>query len=256
MKWSQNSCAYDCIFTILFNIWCHDKIRWGTIFNHLGNEFCILLINKFFKYDENEISLEMARDSVRKELARFSQYMRFGSYTSIEHICEAIFTTNNVIYQTYYQCPDNHRQLHSESYTTYMSKGRAPFRSTSEWMQTNSQQGTNHCELCNQPVNIETTFIVPPPFVVLEFSSSSTEIDHSFELTHLGEQHRYSIAGIIYYRDHHFMSHIITSDKQVWFYDGLSIGGQMFYSGSLTTHQTLLTTSRGGSAAAAIYIPA
>ena len=256
MKWSQNSCAYDVIFTILFNIWCHDKSKWETIFNHLGNDFSILLINEFFKYDENKISLETARDSVRNELARFSQYMRFGSYTSIEHVCEAMFTTSNVIYQTHYHCPNNHRKIHSEFYTTYMSKGLAPFRSTSEWMRTNSQQGTNCCELCFQPVNIETIFVVPPPLLVLEFSSSTTDIDHSLELTHLGELHRYNIAGIIYYRDHHFISHIITPDKQVWFYDGLNNGGQMLYSGSLETHRPLLTTSRGGSASAAIYIPA
>ena len=105
-------------------------------------------------------------------------------------------------------------------------------------------------------MNIETIFVVPPPLLVLEFSSSTTDIDHSLELTHLGELHRYNIAGIIYYRDHHFISHINTSDKQVWFYDGLNNGGQMLYSGSLETHRPLLTTSRGGSASAAIYIPA
>ena len=243
---------------ILFNIWCHDKSKWRTIFNHLGNEFSILLINEFLKYDENKISLEMARDSVQNKLARFSQYMRFGSYTSIKHVCEAIFTTSNVIYQTYYQCPDNpiHRKLHSEFYTIYMSKGWAPFRSTSEWMQTNSQQRTNCCESCYQPVNIETTFVVPPPLLVLEFSSSTTDTDHSLELTHLGELHRYNIAGVIYYRDYHFISHIITPDKQIWFYDGLNTEGQMLYLGSLEAHQPLLTTSRGGSASAAIYIPA
>ena len=50
MVWSQNSCAYDSIFTILFNIWCRDMDIWGTIFTRLGNEFCILLVNEFSKY--------------------------------------------------------------------------------------------------------------------------------------------------------------------------------------------------------------
>ena len=103
MVWSQNSCAYDAIFTILFNIWCCDIENWGTIFTRLGNEFCILLVNEFTRYVQEETSLEAARDTVRRELDKISEYMRFGSYTSIEEICEAIFMTRDAIYRTYYQ---------------------------------------------------------------------------------------------------------------------------------------------------------
>ena len=143
MIWSQNSCAYDSIFTILFNIWCRDTDNWRMIFTRLGNEFCVLLVNEFTRYDRKEISLEVARDTVRKELDKASEYMRFGSYTSIEEICEAIFTTREAVYHTYYQCPDNHQQFYSQSHTIYLSRGRSLFKSTAEWMQTNSQQGTN-----------------------------------------------------------------------------------------------------------------
>ena len=73
----------------------HHVDIWGTIFTRLGNEFCILLVNEFSKYVRNEISLKVARDTVRKELDKASEYMRFGSYTSIEEICEAIFTARN-----------------------------------------------------------------------------------------------------------------------------------------------------------------
>ena len=132
MVWSQNSCAYDSIFTILFNIWCHNPDGWGTIFTQLGNEFCILLVHQFTRYKQNEISLEAARDTVQKELDKTSQYMRFGSYTSIEVICEAIFTTCEAIYHTYYRCPDNHRQFYSQSHSIYMTKGRSPFKSTTK----------------------------------------------------------------------------------------------------------------------------
>ena len=143
MVWSQNSCAYDSIFTILFNVWCHDMKKWGTIFTQLGNEFCILLVNEFTKYVRNEISLEAARDTVRRELDKTSEYMRFGSYTSIEEVCETIFTTHKAIYNTYYQCPDNHRQLYSQSHTVFVHRGSSAFKSTAEWMQTNSQHQEN-----------------------------------------------------------------------------------------------------------------
>ena len=255
MVWSQNSCAYDAIFTILFNIWCRDMENWGTIFTRLGNEFCILLVNEFTKYVRKESSLEAARDTVRRELDKISEYMRFGSYTSIEEICEAIFTTRDAIYRTYYRCPDGHQRLYSQSRTIYMPRGRSPFKSTAEWMESNSQRGTNRCETCDKPVNINVSFIVPPPLVILEFSGSEINIDDSFEVTHLGQPYKYSLAGVVYYKDaeRHFVSNIVTPDKQLWSYDGMRNGGHMTCLGPLAIHQPA-TQCRGGSASAAFYI--
>jgi hypothetical protein len=255
MVWSQNSCAYDSIFTILFNIWCRDMDDWRSIFTRLGNEFCILLVSEFTKYVRKEISLENARDTVRKELDKTSEYMRFGAYTSIEEVCETIFTTHDAIYRTYYQCPDNHRRLYSQSHTIYLSRGRSPFKSTAEWMQVNSQQGTNRCETCDKPVNINVSFVVPPPLVILEFSGSEIDIDDGFEIVHLGQIHKYSLAGVVYYKnaDQHFVSIIVTPDKQVWSYDGMSNGGHMSCLGPVAVHQPA-TQCRGGSASAAFYI--
>ena len=257
MRWSQNSCAYDSVFSILFNIWCHDMEKWGTIFTRLGNEFCTLLVDQFSRYVRNEMSLEAARDTVRKELDKTSRYMRFGSYTSIEAICEAMFTTRHAVYNTYYQCPDDHRQIYSQSHTLYMPKGRSPFKSTAEWMQSNSQQGTNRCGTCHKTVNINVSFIVPPPLVILEFSGSEIDIDDSFEVVHLGQLHKYTLAGVIYFKsaDHHFVSNIITPDKQLWSYDGMRNGGRMSCLGSLAMHQgSPATLCRGGSASAAFYV--
>jgi hypothetical protein len=231
--------------------------KWESIFTRLGNEFCILLVDQFSKYVRNEMSLEAARDTVRKELDKTSRYLRFGSYTSIEAICETIFTTRDAVYRTYYRCPDDHRQIYSQSRTLYMPKGRSPFKSTAEWMRSNSQQGTNRCHTCHKPVNINISFIFPPPLVILKFSSSEIEIDDGFEVIHLGQSHKYTLAGVIYYKDadHHFVSNIVTPYKQLWSYDGMRNGGRMSCLGPLPAHQDSPTTlCRGGSASAAFYV--
>jgi hypothetical protein len=140
-----------------------------------------------------------------------------------------------------------------------MSKGRSPFKSTTEWMQNNSQQGTNRCETCDKPVHINVSFVAPPPLVVLESSGSEIEIDDTFELIHLGQPHKYNLAGIVYYKDlvQHFVSTIVAPDKQLWSYDGMSNGGRMSPLGPLAMHQnSLATQSTGGSASASFYIHA
>ena len=253
MTWSNNSCAYDSIFTILFAIWCNNKDIWNIKFNETDNEFSILLANQFSKYDKKQISLEKARDKVRKELAKVFPHLKFGSYTSIEQIFDAMFTTSEIIYEISHRCPNNHGNLYSEENKLYMSKGCAQFTSTSEWMGKNSYIGTNSCRTCGQAVDIETAFVTAPPLVVLEFSNSSIEIDHCLEIKLSYEIHKYNLAGVVYYRDQHFVSNIITADKQVWFHDGLTTGSQLIYSGSLLSCPHL-TTCRGGSATAAFYI--
>ena len=192
---------------------------------------------------------------MRRELDKTSEYMRFGYYTSIEEICEAIFTTHEAVYDTYYRCPDGHQQLYSQSHTIFMHRGRSPFKSTAEWIQTNSQRGTNLCETCDKPVNIDISFVVPPPLVILEFSGSEIDIDDCFEVTHQFQPHKYDLAGIVYYKDaeQHFVSNIVTPDKQLWFYDGMSNGGRMASLGPLAMRQQV-SWCRGGSACAAFYI--
>ena len=201
--------------------------------------------------------MENARDEVRKELAKVSPHLRFGSYTAIEYIFDAMFTTDEVIYEIRHRCPDNHRDLYSEERKLYMTKACAHFTSTSEWMRINSYDATNSCRTCGQAVKIEKTFVATPPLVILEFSNSSIEIDHCFEIKVSNETHKYDLVGIVYYRntDQHFVSNIITVDKQLWFYDGLNIGLQPVYSGFLLNCPQL-TSCRGGLASAAFYIRA
>ena len=253
MAWSQNSCAYDSIFAILFAVWCSDKDMWNKNFLETGNEFSILLANQFSEYDKKQISLEKGRDKVRKELAKAFPHLRFGSYTSLEYIFDAMFTTGGVIYKTCHRCPDGHGDFYSERYKLYFTKACAPFASTSEWMRINSYSATNSCRTCGQAVDIETTFVTAPPLLVLEFSNSSIKIDHHLEIKLSDKVHKYDLTGIVYYGDEHFVSNIVTADKQVWYYDGLAAGSQLVYSGSLSSCPRL-TTCRGGSASAAFYV--
>ena len=43
MIWSNNSCAYNSIFTILFSIWCNNKNLWNYNFHEINNPFTIAL---------------------------------------------------------------------------------------------------------------------------------------------------------------------------------------------------------------------
>ena len=58
MIWSNNSCAYDSIFTILFSIWCDNKKLWNYNFHRMNNPFIIALSDGFNDVDNNIKTLE------------------------------------------------------------------------------------------------------------------------------------------------------------------------------------------------------
>ena len=257
MKWSENSCAYDSVFTILFNIWQRDRQRWSFVFEQLGNEFGTLFSQEFQRYHRNEASLEAGRDVIRRELGKVNRLLRFGEYTSIEQVCQTIFSTGEVVYEVYYQCPSRHRYLYCQERSIFIEDSNSfTYRSTSQWMETNSWQGTNRCQACGLRVSIETSFSVAPPLLALKFSSCNIEIDHSIKINVHGVLYIYSLAGVVYFKsgESHFVSNIITEDNRIWYYDGLVNGGQMVNTRLLDADPATLNTCRGGSAILAIYV--
>ena len=257
MRWSNNSCAYDSLFTPLFTLWCSDREGWKDRFNSMNNAIALELINGFFRYEQAEISLEDARDYVRQMLSRSHHELRFGLFASIERLCEVIFATSYLVRETYYLCPNNHRERQSEAFDVVLDKGTSAFESISEWVSTCSEQASHRCRICQLQAKIEYRFKAAPPLLAFSFPGSSTDIDHSFELTVNDKLHKYHLSTVIYYRevDAHFVSYVIMKDGQIWFYDGMSYlrNPTMEYCGTLHNQPPQLETCRGGQASVAIY---
>ena len=211
MKWSENSCRYDSVFTILFNIWQHDHQQWNLTFKQLGNEFCTLFSQEFQRYCRKEMSLEARHDVIRRELGKVNVLLHFWQYTLIEQVCQTRFSTSEVVYEVYYQCPSSHRFLYSQENSNFIqASNNFTYRSTSWWMETNSWLGTNLFQTCGLRVRIESRFSMAPPLLAFEFSCCDIEIDHSIKINVHGDLHRYNLAGVMYFKtgESHFVSNI------------------------------------------------
>ncbi|KAF8903080.1 hypothetical protein CPB84DRAFT_1678290 [Gymnopilus junonius] len=79
MKWSNNSCAYDSVFTLLLSIWTEDQHRWKSFFTSVGNQFLTALHKGFLLHERNQKSLEDTRDNIRHRLQALNPAtMSFG----------------------------------------------------------------------------------------------------------------------------------------------------------------------------------
>jgi hypothetical protein len=255
MIWSNNSCAYDSIFTVLFSIWCSNKNLWNYNFQTMNNPFILSLLNGFNDVDNNARTLEVIRDDVRQNLHTFyPQTMAFGNFTSVENIFAALLETTHQVQSVEYKCRNGHIHRLNDSYSLVLLNGSGHYESTREWALRGQEETRHACTVCNEHVFIEYCFTGIPSLVVFEFGNQVLHINLLINIQLHNGNHSMRLAGVVYYGQHHFTAQIILSDGQIWFYDGIDTGRNLIYSGSVNFNPPNMSHCRGKQAVAAIYV--
>ena len=221
MRWSENSCAYDSVFTPIYLQWCTNRNLQTDLFR---SPEANLLFDGFIRYEAGQGSLENARDAVRRHMAARSTDAVFGAYTSIHNVCSALLKMNEIIWEKFYLCPNGHNVRHSCDSEALLSAAVTRFTSIAQWVSSDTEQTTARCSVCQHSVSIRLKFCRMPPLLAFEFSAQPTiDIVHTLNVQLENHVQRYSLAAVIYYSHSHFTTQIITQDGRVWFYDGMLI---------------------------------
>ncbi|KAF8646081.1 hypothetical protein AX16_007404 [Volvariella volvacea WC 439] len=69
-QWNANSCAYDAVITILYNLWKTNPVYWSYSLQTYGNPYFLMLSNEFNKVLDNKKSLSNIRDAFRQLFVR------------------------------------------------------------------------------------------------------------------------------------------------------------------------------------------
>ena len=72
-----------------------------------------------------------------------------------------------------------------------------------------------------------------PPILVLEYPQRSIVTSHKLEFETENGTKTLDLRGIVYHGQYHFTSRIISSQKQVWYHDGMTTGKSCSYDGML-----------------------
>ena len=258
-RWSQNSCAYDCLFTPLFVLWCSNREHWARNIESMGNAVANLLLEGFSCYERGETSLENVRDDARRLIARSRNGATFGCYTSIEEVCAHMLSTNAVVSERYYVCPNGHHVHHSNNYDAFLSAGVHEYESVVQWISTETYHAHARCEICAHAVGVRVRFCHSPPLLVFSIPHLRIHIDTTFKISIENKDSEYMLAAVIYYANSHFTAQIITRDGRIWFYDGMEIVDPnmqptLKYVGIIHSQTNMHTChGRGGEATALIY---
>ena len=257
LRWENNSCAYDSVFTLLLHIWKEVSPAWQDGLVPIENNNLRRLFSGFNLAEEGSTSIERARDDVRRLLHdQDPTDMSFGRYTSVDRVLESIFTTeapNAVLTRT---CPRGHVKATRYSNGCCLLYDVGSYPSTEHWM-TAIGKGTatsRSCHQCFRSIEQKRRFNTAPPILALEWSGKKIGIS---ERLHVAAENQrnipYVLRGVVYYGSSHYVAVFVSREEQLWYYDGTRDGGAMQLIGDLRTAPDL-SHAKGKTAVAAIYV--
>ena len=236
-RWQNNSCAYDAVITLLFNIWRENVISETDSWGELQCELLDSLTQSFHKHEDVQVAsasvrvftLEQIRDFIRRRLARVSEEFTFGRYASVHSLTEHLLKTCEPVTTSVLCCPNNHdinRNPSSTSNCEIIINGGPSLQACVDNF---TFETATRCSTCNTYLSRVTTFIQTPPLLAFDLGNDPPFLDPVLWISCQETRARYSLRGIIYFEDSHFTERLITSTGMVWFHDGMFTGRSLMY---------------------------
>ena len=247
-QWQNNSCAYDAIITVLFNMW--NDPNPGSVIENTRCEMFDTLIQSFRTHERYQVdtglpvySLEQIRENFRLRLARVSQEFTFGSYASVQSIAEYLFRAEEIITSSDIFCPDGHannRDRQSSMYSYQIIILASTENSLQACMDNFTLQLASKCATCDSYLMKRTTFVQTPPLLAFDISNGSRlTLDPVVWILCDNSRIRYALRGVIYFDNEHFTERVVTSTGMIWYHDGIFTGPSLVYESQDTPSITI-----------------
>jgi hypothetical protein len=251
------SCAYDALYTILYNIWSTDHILWNHRFKNINNNLMKSLCLGFKRFSDGKSSFEDIRDNLRKKLyQRHKNLFPYGpTGTSVSSLAINMLSCNKIIsfsYKTCSQCGFEGENIPDRLEFVLHPSGNP--EAISVWLNSLQHETHEKCSHCGGNLKQPIFFNEPPSILVFDTQSSTIKLNKKIKFIHNNQHTTLTLRGIVYYGNFHFTARIISINNTVWYHDGMTTGCMTEKEGNLNDmkYDTLLHC-RGKKLTLAIY---
>jgi hypothetical protein len=252
--WSDNSCAYDSVLTILFSIWASNDQQSEELFSGINSDLAKIL-HKTFQNIANDDRFEEHCDIFRRALESFDpRSHKFGEFTAVGSLMEHLLATEHETTRIRNICSNNHLETVHGIRSGHNHPGMVVHNSIQEWINLSRAPTRRRCRVCDEPFTQIADYKDLPQVIAFELRDKTTLLDSTILVKQLtGTQLTYRLAGVIYFGDMHFVARIIRQDGQIWFHDGITTQRNLIYEGSIASGHIDLTLVQSKSAHTGIY---
>ena len=111
LQWSNNSCAFDAVLSILYNVWQDNATERTVQFKNINIEYLGQIADGFSqtRLRDSVYTLEEVRDFMRRSLERADPAVfPWGGYTGIQYILDYLLVTGRSVTSSSVRCPNDH----------------------------------------------------------------------------------------------------------------------------------------------------
>jgi hypothetical protein len=229
-QWDENnySCAYDALFTILFNIWAAKSNKWKKIFQE-SNQYLSTLHDGFQQYLKGVNTLETARDSVRTLLYENDPVLFPSGHTgcSVSALATKMFYPVYKVPQLHLQCSHcNHTiRINSNRVGRLMHVTQNVTGSISQILENHMHhQSQQVCDNCNAPLHSTIHFNETHKIYAIDVTDRNVTLSKTVKIQGSVRATTLHLKGLVYYGGYHFTCRIIDESGNIWFHDGMTTG--------------------------------
>jgi hypothetical protein len=252
------SCAYDSLFSILYDIWKDDPRSWSAKFNRINNRFLGTLGKGFNKVLQEKATLEEVRDVIRKKLHNMNgeKYPYGKAGATVGYLAVDMLKSNQHVSLSQVMCseceyaePENPEQHGFVLLASHLTP-----KSTSEWISKIEIPISAECPSCSSALTQPIFYHQVPQILICEYPQMDIKTSHKIVFATDKEDIILYLRGIVYHGGFHFTSRIISSEGDIWFHDGIDTGRNSENDGHMSCISDIqLRTCRGKDLVLAIY---
>jgi hypothetical protein len=222
------SCAYDALFTILFNIWVSNPKKWKKIFKD-SNEYLSTLHDGFQKYLTGVSTLEVARDDVRTLLNHNDPV----NFPSGHDGCSVATLATQMLYPVL-KVPQLHIKCSHCNHTIIIDSNRVgrlmhvAHNATGSILQILENhmrhQSQQVCSNCDAPLETTIHFSDTHKIYAVDVADRNVTLSRTVKIQGSTRATTLHLKGLVYYGSYHFTCRIIDEFGNIWFHDGITTG--------------------------------
>jgi hypothetical protein len=221
VTWQTNSCAYDAVLAILFNIWRECPAATTTAWKEVQCDRLDTLVQSFHTYSSQvasassrQFSLEQIRDFLRRRMARISDQFAFGRYASVHCIMEQLLKTTRPVTTADILCPNGHDidRNRSPTRSCQIIVFRCPGMSLQEYVDNFTVSLSSKCSTCNVNLLRSTMFVHTPALLAFDLGRDVPSLDPVLQITCTNTRIPYNLRCCLFQRRTFYCSR----DHQCW----------------------------------------
>jgi hypothetical protein len=222
LVWSENSCSYDSVMMLLFHVYLTKRESFDS---ESTNNISLIYSNLTDAFKSDIPDLSEARNTLRAALINLRpDLFQMGAYAAVEEVINQILQTDQPFLKKKIACSNGHL---CKNWTylpaVMMETFSQAYNSTQAWASQYKESGSNRCHFCTETPQHIYEFTCFPKFFLMAVPYENVDITIINKNIHIQieqQTNEYTVSGIIYYGQGHFITRMFHEDSQ-WIYDGI-----------------------------------